>query len=121
MKHHNYIWTGVIACGLFATWQPSPAHCQEKKQPAKKAAADDTPAKEKAPKEKPDSDEKPAAGEKAAAKAYAEKLAAWKDVIKALRDIKLKFAVAEKEQAAELQKQWDDTIAQGQALLPEVR
>jgi cyclophilin family peptidyl-prolyl cis-trans isomerase len=65
--------------------------------------------------------EKPAAGEKPAAKAYEQKLTAWKDVIKALRDIKQKYQNAEKDQAPELQKQWDAELAKGQALLPELR
>jgi cyclophilin family peptidyl-prolyl cis-trans isomerase len=56
-----------------------------------------------------------------AKQSYEEKLAAWQDVLKQLRELKVKYQVADDNETAALQTQWDELVAKGNQLIPEVR
>lgn len=102
-------------------------------------ASDSDPAAEKAETPKPEA--KPAeaeAKEPAAEKTEAEppaetaeskpapatfdaKFAEWKDVLKQLRKLRADYMIAEPNEVAEIERQWDELIAKGEAMIPALR
>lgn len=106
------LWLGVLT----AQDKPQP--------PARPPAAD---GQEAAP-EPEDSDSPPdspaaqASPESIAAyAAFDEKLRLWKETIKNLRSLKTKYQAASEEELPPLKQAWDQLIARGEALIPEVR
>ncbi|MFO0902176.1 MAG: peptidylprolyl isomerase [Pirellulales bacterium] len=61
------------------------------------------------------------AGNEEAIKAFDAKLAEWKAVVKALRDLKIRYQTAPEGETESLKKQWDEQTAKGEKLLPELR
>ena len=57
----------------------------------------------------------------AAAAAFQAKLAEWKDVIKTLREIVVKYQAAAPNELPTLQTEWDGLIAKGNAMIPDLR
>jgi cyclophilin family peptidyl-prolyl cis-trans isomerase len=105
-----------------------PAEKPASEKPAEKPAAE-KPAAEKPAAEKPAA-EKPAAEKPAseaaaidpdAPKKFDAKLTEWKGLLKTLREIRTKFQTAPDAETASLQKQWDETVAKGEKLLPELQ
>lgn len=119
-----------VSTGAAAVAQDSPAA-----KPADPAAKTEAPAKADPP-AKTDGAEKsaaPAASDPAkpsadpapanpdAVKDYEAKLNEWKAVLKDLRALKIRYQTAPETETAELQKQWNELVAKGEQLLPEVR
>ncbi len=106
----------------------------EKKSEPKKA--DESPeseakpeaAKKDDPKPAPESPAQPAAGAEPAPSdpvadraAFDKKLEAWKNVLKSLRSLTPRYSVATEEEAAAIEKEWAELIAEGERLIPELR
>lgn len=53
--------------------------------------------------------------------AFMAKFEEWKTVLKGLRTLASRYTVATPEEATGIQKEWDDLIAQGERLIPELR
>lgn len=116
--------------------KPGAAAEKPAEKPAAEKPAAEKPAAEKPPADKPAADkpaaEKPAAEKPAAppadappadpeaAQKFAAKLAEWKEVLKALRDVRARFQTAPEAETANLKKEWDDAVARGEKLLPEL-
>lgn len=80
----------------------------------------DPPAAETKVEEKKADEAAPAAQGPAAAK-FVATYDKWKEILKNLRDIRLKYNAASEAEAPALKKQWDENIAAADAMLPELR
>lgn len=65
--------------------------------------------------------EKGAAAARPAAAAFNAKLEEWKSVLKDLRKVKTQFSLGGEEERKKFQEQWDQLIAKGNQLLPDLR
>lgn len=105
------------AASLTASAQKPPA--ADGQAPAARAAAQAPADATEAPKkELPQLSPEEAAQAK---KDYQEKLAAWQELLKKLREIKVKYQVADDTEITLLQKNWNDLVAQGNEMIPELR
>lgn len=52
---------------------------------------------------------------------FNEKVALWKDVIKKLRSLKVRYQAADEDELPALKQEWDGLIARGESLIPELR
>jgi cyclophilin family peptidyl-prolyl cis-trans isomerase len=64
---------------------------------------------------------KPAATGASPAEVFAKKLAEWKDVFKELRKLRADFQTAAPDKVGEIQTKWNELIAKGETLIPELR
>jgi pentapeptide MXKDX repeat protein len=98
----------------------------KKEEPQKDETKKDEPKKDEAKKDETKKDaskDAPAAPAAGAGPAdeFNAKLNEWKNILKELRTIRQKHLTAEIPQAKELEKQWVELIAKGEALLPQLR
>jgi cyclophilin family peptidyl-prolyl cis-trans isomerase len=106
----------LVCCGLVAA--PAPWAWSQDDKPA------DSPATENKPADAPQADapaEPPSVDQGPAAKKFAETYAAWKEVLKQLREVRTKYQAADDSETPALKKQWDELIAQADGMLPELR
>jgi cyclophilin family peptidyl-prolyl cis-trans isomerase len=114
--------------------QPTPAGeeapAKQKKSPKEEPAAEaePAPAEEKAPAKKkaaaavaPSTEEPSEPVAAGPAEAFAEKLAALKQIMLQMRELQIEYASAEPAQAPTIQQQWDELEARGEALITELR
>lgn len=102
--------------------KPAQAKPVQAKKPAGDAAKPDAAAeKPKAKPKTPAEASAPAEVETSTAETFDAKFAEWKEVLKQLRKLKADFMIAEPNEVAGIQSQWDQLIAQGQAMIPELR
>lgn len=106
-----------------ATENPAaPAETPTPATPADDAAADDAPAaagsQDTPTAPAPDA---PAADPVATKAAFTAKLDEWKEVLRALRALTPRYSVATPDEVEGILKEWDDLIAQGEALIPQLR
>lgn len=97
----------------------APAKTDEPAKPSPAAPADAG----KPDAAKPDAaktDSEPAVAS-AAVKDYETKLNEWKAVLKDLRALKIRYQTAPESETAEIQQKWNELVAKGEMLLPEVR
>jgi len=119
----------IVSLAALSAWaQQSEAPATEPEAPA--TADDAAPAPPAAP---TDAAETPAADAPAAdppaadapatapASEYAARLAEWKNILQQLRGLRTKYLTANDAEAAEIRRQWDDLISQGQELLPKLK
>lgn len=116
--------TGVAAAALgIACWATvsSTSLAQEEAgqtQPPAASPEEGAPA----PDEKPQEGAAPdAAALEDGATVYAAKLQQWRDILKDLRDLKARFQTASPEEGEKIRARWDELIAKGNALLPELQ
>jgi cyclophilin family peptidyl-prolyl cis-trans isomerase len=87
---------------------------QAAQQPAKK----EPPAAGQA--DKPAAAEKPAAADQAAATAFDQKLTEWKGILSELERIRAAWKIGMPDERKKLEKEFNDELAKGEALLPEI-
>lgn len=116
--NHGLLCLALAAClgtGLrFVSAQDSKPDKPSQAGDTKTAPAKEAAAKDAAPTDAP-------AGDPEAAKKFDAKLSEWKAVLKQLRELKVKYQTAPDSETEALKKQWDETVARGDALLPELR
>jgi cyclophilin family peptidyl-prolyl cis-trans isomerase len=125
----------VIAAGpLFgaAAAQEDPANPAVQEQPADEASAKDAPADKEqddadpadsAADSEPEQPALPQLSPEEAAQAkedYEQKLTEWKNLLKQLRELQVKYQLADDAEAAELKVQWEGLVKQGNQMLPEL-
>lgn len=84
---------------------------------------DEPPADPPATETKPDAatEEAPAVEKGPAAKKFDETYGAWKEILKQLREVRTKYQTADEAETVALKTQWDELIAQADAMLPALR
>lgn len=100
---------------------PKPEAKPAEPEPPAKEAAKSEPAAEKPAPATPAKTSTTAEAKPAAAGTFDEKFAEWKDVLKQLRKLQADYRTVEPNQVAEIESQWDQLIAKGEALIPELR
>jgi cyclophilin family peptidyl-prolyl cis-trans isomerase len=106
-----------LICG-FALCAAAPLARAQDEQPADPPATA-PPATEA----KPDAaaEDAPAADKGPAAKKFDETYGAWKEILKQLREVRTKYQTADEAETVALKTQWDELIAQADAMLPALR
>jgi cyclophilin family peptidyl-prolyl cis-trans isomerase len=106
-------------CGSLATQETAPS----KGDPAKAASEDEASADKSAAEDSTKTDA-PAVSEAdaaAAAKAFADQMQQWKELVKELRRIHAEYQTASDDELPGLQKQWNALIAKGNSMVPALR
>ncbi len=129
---------------LLLAQENQPTTAAEKAAPKDEAASDAKPAEansetDKKPNtdKKPDTDKKPATensppsvtkpaaapaiDKQAALAAWDAKLQEWKDLLKDLRDQRVRYSVADETEAEDIRKRWDQTVQMGRQMIGPVR
>lgn len=111
----NRCWRLWVLLACFAASAPALLAAQEE------SAAPEKPAAEKPAPEKP-APEKPAAEQagKSAAEVYQEKFDEWRNLLGELRRLQAEYGKAEQDQLPQIRQRWNELIARGEALLPEL-
>jgi cyclophilin family peptidyl-prolyl cis-trans isomerase len=91
-----------------------PAAPKEEPKPA-------APAKTEAAKEEPKADAAAPKPGPTPAEAFTAKMNEWKEVLKELRKLKSDYAAAAPDKTAEIETKWNETVAKGEKLIPELR
>jgi cyclophilin family peptidyl-prolyl cis-trans isomerase len=108
-KHFSFL----VCCGWFAALPLVGWAQEEKKSEAPPPAATDKPADPAAP---------PAAEAKGpAAQKFTATYDQWKEIIKKLRSLRMKYQTAEEKEAESLRAEWDAAIIEADKMLPELR
>jgi cyclophilin family peptidyl-prolyl cis-trans isomerase len=110
---------GLFLCLAFQAPLAAQPATTPKTPPAKAPGAKQPPAK--APTTKPPAAKPETPQAVSADAAYSTALERWKTVIEDLRKLKLKYAVAPAAERTALDKQWDELVAEGNKLIPQLR
>lgn len=115
-------WLALASCFLVmvlltsvAQGQPATPKAPATKQPAAKPPTTNPPAA------KPPAGKPPATQPVSATADYEAALTRWRAIIEDLRKLKVKYAVAAAAERTALDKQWDELVAEGNKLVPQLR
>ena len=106
----------LVAAGLVTCLSAAPARCQEsgaKGEKVKQPAA--------ASKDEGKAADAAAPEVSAARAAFDKKMEEWKAVLKDMRKLKTEFQTAPEDEQPDFKKRWDELVAQGRAMLPDLR
>jgi cyclophilin family peptidyl-prolyl cis-trans isomerase len=126
----SFSWRALALAAFFYAIVPAAATAQEpadSKPAAEQPKADDAAPADQEPGSQPTEPEKKelpklSAEEAAQAKKdYEKQLGEWQDLLKKLRELKVKYQIADGNEAAGLEAEWNDLIAQGNVMIAKLR